>query len=210
MEFYGPVREVSAHQTQGRRQRTREKRALEKEFSFKIPAAEQKALGDILGPLQGDNQFDIIMRFMSGRTPAECTSEEDRQKPGTQKCIALVYEGVAPSAKSATCSARPIRPRRRPARIRREFGSNIMVNAAHASDSRGKCASANSPSSSPAKIISKQVDRKRAYGKLISAQFLQQSRVGGGKFKIAQFVFVNPLERRATERFAVRRESAGR
>ena len=41
---------------------------IEKEFSFKIPDAEQKALGDILGPLQGDNQFDNIVRFMSARS----------------------------------------------------------------------------------------------------------------------------------------------
>ncbi|MEI9999247.1 MAG: nucleoside-diphosphate kinase [Verrucomicrobiota bacterium] len=38
-------------------------------------------------------------------------------------------------AKSARCSGRPTRPRAPPGSIRREFGSTIMVNAAHASDS---------------------------------------------------------------------------
>src|SRR5476649_476262 len=90
LEFYGPVREVlRAKLKDGVSERA--KAVLEKEFTFKIPPAEQKALGDILGPLQGDNQFDVIMRFMSGRIPSECTSEEDLKKPGTQKCIALVY-----------------------------------------------------------------------------------------------------------------------
>ena len=40
-----------------------------------------------------------------------------------------------PSGKFATCLAPPIPPRRPPGSIRREFGSNITVNAAHASDS---------------------------------------------------------------------------
>src|SRR5271170_2426983 len=91
MEFYGPVREVlRAKLKEGVGERA--KSVLENEFTFKIPPAEQKALGDILGPLQGDHQFDVIMRFMTGFTPSERPTEEERQSPGTQKCIALVYE----------------------------------------------------------------------------------------------------------------------
>jgi hypothetical protein len=113
----------------------RAKAALEKEFTFKIPPAGQSALGDILGPLQGDTQFDVIMRFMSGRTPSECVSEEDRQKPGTQKCIALVYEGVGAIRKIRDVLGPTDPSKAPPGSIRREFGSNITVNAAHASDS---------------------------------------------------------------------------
>jgi nucleoside diphosphate kinase len=134
MEFYGPVREVLRTKLkEGISERA--KAALEKEFTFKIPPAEQKALGDILGPLHGDNQFDVIMRFMSGRTPDECTSEEDRRKPGTQKCIALVYEGVGAVRKIRDVLGPTDPSKAPPGSIRREFGSNITVNAAHASDS---------------------------------------------------------------------------
>src|ERR1019366_7228460 len=134
MEFYGPVREVlRAKLKEGVSERA--KNLLEKEFTFKIPPAEQRALGDILGPLQGDNQFDVIMRFMSGRTPSECTSEEDRQKPGTQKCIALVYEGVGAIRKIRDVLGPTDPSKAPPGSIRREFGSNITVNAAHANDS---------------------------------------------------------------------------
>src|ERR1700722_18698254 len=134
MEFYGPVREVlRAKLKEGVGERA--KNVLEKEFTFKIPPAEQTALGEILGPLQGDTQFDVIMRFMSGRTPSECVSEEDRQKPGTQKCIALVYEGVGAVRKIRDVLGPTDPSKAPPGSIRREFGSNITVNAAHASDS---------------------------------------------------------------------------
>ena len=107
---------------------------LEKEFSFKIPEAEQKALGDILGPLQGDNQFDNIVRFMSGHAPGEIP-KTDWNKPGTQKCIAIVYEGVGAVSKIRDVLGPTDPSKAPPGSIRREFGSTIMVNAAHASDS---------------------------------------------------------------------------
>jgi len=134
VEFYGPVRDVLREKLkEGVGERA--KAVLEKEFTFKIPPAEQAALGEILGPLQGDNQFDVIMRFMTGRTPSECASEEDRQKPGTQKCIALVYEGVNAVRKIRDVLGPTDPSKAPPGSIRREFGSNITVNAAHASDS---------------------------------------------------------------------------
>src|SRR5882724_1808108 len=134
VEFYGPVRDVLRTKLkEGVSERA--KNVLEKEFNFKISEAEQKALGEVLGPLQGDTQFDVIMRFMSGSTPSECTSEEDRQKPGTQKCIALVYEGVNAVRKIRDVLGPTDPSKAPPGSIRREFGSNIPVNAAHASDS---------------------------------------------------------------------------
>jgi nucleoside diphosphate kinase len=133
MEFYGPVREfLRAKLKDGVSDKA--KNILEKEFSFKIPPAEQKALGDILGPLQGDNQFDNIVRFMSGHAPGEIP-EADWQKPGTQKCIAIVYEGVGAVNKIRDVLGPTDPSKAPPGSIRREFGSTIMVNAAHASDS---------------------------------------------------------------------------
>src|SRR2546427_3541746 len=92
MDFYGPVREVLRTKLKDM-VGGKAKAALEKEFGFPIGANEQKALGDLLGPAFGDNQFDNIVRFMSGRAPSECPKEE-LTAPGSEKCIALVYEGV--------------------------------------------------------------------------------------------------------------------
>ncbi|MEJ0088931.1 MAG: nucleoside-diphosphate kinase [Limisphaerales bacterium] len=59
-------------------------------------------------------------------------------KPGTQKCIALVYEGVGAVNKIRDVLGPTDPSKAPPGSIRREFGSTIMVNAAHASDSPGK------------------------------------------------------------------------
>ena len=132
-EFYGPVREILRSKLKdmvGSRARA----AIEKELQFAIPVSEEKALGNILGPLFGDNQFDNIVRFMSGRAPCECPPDQLSQ-PGTEKCIALVYEGVNAVAKIRDILGPTDPSKAPPGSIRREFGSTIMVNAAHASDS---------------------------------------------------------------------------
>jgi nucleoside diphosphate kinase len=133
MEFYGPVREFLRTKLKDGVS-AKAKDLIEKEFGFKIPAAQQAALGDILGPLQGDSQFDNIVRFMSGHAPGEIP-ESDWAKPGTEKCIALVYEGVNAVSKIRDVLGPTDPSKAPPGSIRREFGSTIMVNAAHASDS---------------------------------------------------------------------------
>jgi len=133
MEFYGPVREfLRAKLKDGVSAKAKD--ILEKEFGFKLSDADQKALGEILGPVQGDTQFDNIVRFMSGHAPGEIP-EADWTKPGTQKCIALVYEGVGAVNKIRDVLGPTDPSKAPPGSIRREFGSTIMVNAAHASDS---------------------------------------------------------------------------
>ena len=133
LQFYGPVRETL---------RTKLKdvvaakaaAAIEKEFGFAIAREQQEQLGARLGPSFGDNQFDNIVRFMSGRSPAECPPGEE-EKPGSEKCIALVYEGVGAVAKIRDVLGPTDPSKAPPGSIRREFGQTIMVNAAHASDS---------------------------------------------------------------------------
>ena len=133
MEFYGPVREFLRNKLKDCVS-AKAKDILDKEFGFKMSAEDQKALGEILGPLQGDSQFDNIVRFMSGHAPGEIP-KSDWDKPGTEKCIALVYEGVGAVNKIRDVLGPTDPSKAPPGSIRREFGSTIMVNAAHASDS---------------------------------------------------------------------------
>ena len=55
-------------------------------------------------------------------------------QPGSEKCIALIYEGVGAVAKIRDVLGPTDPSKAPPGSIRREFGSSIMVNAAHASD----------------------------------------------------------------------------
>jgi nucleoside diphosphate kinase len=134
VEFYGPVREylrTKLNDSIGARARD----ALEKEFGFKVPPPHEKAIGEVLGPVFGDNQFENIVRFMSGRAPSECPTEKELKQPGTEKCVALVYEGTNAVRKIRDVLGPTDPSKAPPGSIRREFGSTIMVNAAHASDS---------------------------------------------------------------------------
>ncbi len=133
VEFYGPVRETLRTKLKdvvAAKART----AIEKELGFKIGPNEEAQIGSILSPLFGDNQFENIVRFMSGKAPSE-VSPEETHKPGSEKCIALVYEGVEAVRKIRDVLGPTDPSKAPPGSIRREFGQTIMVNAAHASDS---------------------------------------------------------------------------
>ena len=133
VEFYGPVREVL-------RSRLKDvvagkaRVAIEKELGLKLGPEQEQQLGQVLGPTFGDNQFDNIVRFMSGRSASECPPG-DLNKPGSEKCIALVYEGIEAVRKIRDVLGPTDPSKAPPGSIRREFGQTIMVNAAHASDS---------------------------------------------------------------------------
>ena len=133
MEFYEPVREILRSRMNDT-MAVKSKAVLEKEFGFRIPTKTEKALGELLGPLAGDQQFENIVKFMSGRAPSECDSVT-LQQPGSEKCIAIVYEGHEAIRKIRDVLGPTDPSKAPPGSIRREFGSTIMVNAAHASDS---------------------------------------------------------------------------
>ena len=133
MEFYGPVREVLRTKLKDM-VASKAKVSLEKEFGFKLSGENEKELGNILGPVFGDNQFETIVKFMSGGAPSE-VPQADWAKPGSERCIALVYEGVEAVRKIRDVLGPTDPSKAPPGSIRREFGQTIMINAAHASDS---------------------------------------------------------------------------
>jgi nucleoside diphosphate kinase len=82
----------------------------------------------------GRAQWESIVAFMSGKRPSECTPEE-KTLPGSQPCVALIYQGPNAVAKirEALGSTNPANAAH--GTIRKEFGTTIMINGAHASDS---------------------------------------------------------------------------
>jgi len=133
VDFYAPVREVLRTKLRDM-VGTKAKAAIEKDMGLAVPAAQEKQLGEILCPVFGDNQFENIVRFMAGRSPSECPVAE-QSAPGSEKCIALIYEGVGAVSKIRDVLGPTDPSKAPPGSIRREFGSSVMVNAAHASDS---------------------------------------------------------------------------
>ena len=132
-EFYGPVRE-SLKKVFKRFGADRAAQALSREFGFPVDAVPLDSLCDYLAPFFAEREFENIVEFMTGRRPSNCLPEE-RTMPGTEECLAIVYEGVDAVNKIRDILGATDPLKARPGSIRREFGTNIMVNAAHASDS---------------------------------------------------------------------------
>jgi nucleoside diphosphate kinase len=133
VEFYGPVRETLRTRLKDVAA-AKARAAIEKELGFNIGPERERRLGELLGTLFGDHQFENIVRFMSGRAPSECAPGQEKL-PGSEKCIALVYEGVEAVRKIRDVLGPTDPSKAPPGSIRREFGQTVMINAAHASDS---------------------------------------------------------------------------
>jgi nucleoside diphosphate kinase len=132
-EFYGPVLDVLMDKLRGRAGEQARK-ALEKELAMQLSPDVEARLGDLLGPIVGRDNWEQIVKFMAGNKPSECPADK-RHEPGSEKCIALVYEGTDAVRKIREVLGPTDPSKAPPGSIRREFGQTIMVNAAHASDS---------------------------------------------------------------------------
>jgi nucleoside diphosphate kinase len=91
-------------------------------------------LQDKLGQVKGREAWEDIVQFMAGARPSD-TLPEKRDAPGTEKCIALVYQGEDAVRKIRDVLGPTDPAKAPPGSIRKEFGQTIMINAAHASDS---------------------------------------------------------------------------
>lgn len=133
LEFYGPVEAVLKEKlAPGFGLRAKE--LLEREFRFTLGEESSKTLTETFGIECAKDQFAQIINFMTGRQPGNYSPEE-LAKPGNIKCMIIIYEGENAVNKIRDVLG-PTDPLKAPGgTVRREFGSNVMVNTAHASDS---------------------------------------------------------------------------
>ena len=134
LEFYGPVQNALRKKLApviGKKAYDK----LSEEFGLKFHPASEQMLTESIGRDYADDQFNKIVEFMSGRRPDECPTEE-LNRPGKVKCMILIYEGPDAVRKIRDVLG-PTDPTKAPGgTIRREFGHDVMVNTAHASDSK--------------------------------------------------------------------------
>ena len=132
-EFYGPVQNVLRQKLKGQ-VAERAAKVLAEELGMGISEETKGRLGELLGPDYGDHQFYQIVEFMTGRWGMGLVPEE-KAKPGTLQCLLLVYTGPNAIARIRNILGSTDPSKALPGSVRREFGQDIMVNAAHASDS---------------------------------------------------------------------------
>jgi hypothetical protein len=109
-------------------------KVLAEEFDYEMPSSVRKALSETLGPSFGDHQFFSIMNFMTGRWAPDVHGEETGAE-GKVRCMTLVYAGRNAVEKIRDILGPTDPSKAAPGSVRKEFGTDIMVNAAHASDS---------------------------------------------------------------------------
>lgn len=155
-DFYGPVRESLARKFE-EIGAGRAAKALSREFGLAVDEEDVRDLCRVLGPKFAQAQFESIGEFMTGcklaesNEPAKSGGLLDRFRgfwariisqrhafvfaSGGKGSLALVYRGPK-AVKTIRKILGPTDPSKaEPGSVRREFGSDIMVNAAHASDS---------------------------------------------------------------------------
>ena len=133
LDFYGPVEDMLKEKL-APGYGLRAKEMLEREFGFPLSERTSKVLMENLGVECAKDQFAQLIKFMCGKRPGNY-SDEELTKPCDVKCMIMVYEGEN-AIKKIRDVLGPTDPLKAPdGTVRREFGSNIMVNTAHASDS---------------------------------------------------------------------------
>ncbi len=132
-EFYAPVRAALGSRFADIGS-PRAAAALTREFGFPVPESATRDLCARLGDSFARDQFERIVAFMTGRKPSECL-EEEKAAPGREDCLAIVYQGVEAVKRIRGILGTTDPSKASPGSVRREFGTDIMVNAAHASDS---------------------------------------------------------------------------
>jgi len=132
LEFYGPVKNVLRKKLSpviGKKARE----LLETEFEIKLHNEDEAKLTETVGIDYADDQFHRIIEFMSGKRPESC-KESELGAPGLVKCMILIYEGKDAISKIRNVLG-PTDPTKAPGgTVRRDFGQDVMVNTAHASD----------------------------------------------------------------------------
>jgi len=132
-EFYGPIQAILREKLAGRAIETA-CTTLEETFGFPMPEEVCAALNQTLGPYYGDQQFFGIMQFMTGLWMPD-VPEEELENNGKASCLILVYAGINAVEKIRTILGPTDPSKALPGSVRKEYGSDIMINAAHASDS---------------------------------------------------------------------------
>ena len=134
LEFYGSVQNALRSKL-APKIGEQAKQLFEDKFKVSLPENAVASLTESVGIPYADDQFSQLIEFMSGKRPEECTEEEKKLQNSQAKCLVLIYEGPNAIAKIRSVLG-PTDPSKAPGgTVRRDFGSNVMVNTAHASDS---------------------------------------------------------------------------
>jgi nucleoside diphosphate kinase len=109
--------------------------ALGRALDFPVPDALYDRITDLLKDANAECEFHKIVAYMTGRDPRSAHAAEERERPGEERSLALLYQGED-AVRKAREQLGATDPRvARPGTVRSDFGADLMRNGAHASDS---------------------------------------------------------------------------
>ncbi len=131
--FYAPVKK-SLEERLAVPMGKKAKESITEEFGIQLSRKAEDALISSFGYAYAHEEFEQIIEFMAGKKPSECAVDELDQ-PGSVKCMIMIYEGEGAVSKIRDVLGTTDPTKATQGTVRKEFGSNIMANTAHASAS---------------------------------------------------------------------------
>lgn len=133
-EFYGPLKAMFVERLTGQVEaRLREK--LTDVFDFTIPDEKYGEMAEALKHENAACEFNKIVKYMSGRCEETIEEPSQREEPGTERALALLYRGVDAVSKIRERLGSTDPTKAAAGTVRSDFGYDLMKNGAHASDS---------------------------------------------------------------------------
>ena len=133
-EFYGPLRQIFVKRLKFLVER-KLREGLAGAFQFEVSDADIGAMAEQLKDKNAEWEFNQIVSYMTGRDPSREVSAAERRAPGRSTCLALLYAGSEAIAKIRERLG-PTNPKEAAGgTVRSDYGSDLMRNGAHASDS---------------------------------------------------------------------------
>jgi nucleoside diphosphate kinase len=132
-EFYEPIKARLAEKMKNKL--VKEIRSsLETSLDFDLPLGIEEKIAEEFKISKAEHEFNKIIKFITGRDP-EAATEAERKKEGSEKCLALVYEGDNAIQKIRKVLGETNPEDAAPGTVRKDFGHDVIKNGAHASDS---------------------------------------------------------------------------
>jgi nucleoside diphosphate kinase len=132
-EFYGPLKEIFTRKLTFLVSNAAKAR-LNDAFDFEFTDEDADRIADMFAERNALCEFNKIVEYMTGVDPTTI-DEADKPTASNATCLALLYEGPNAIERVRTVLGSTDPRKAEPGTVRSDFGSDLMRNGAHASDS---------------------------------------------------------------------------
>ncbi|MFH0911933.1 MAG: nucleoside-diphosphate kinase, partial [Planctomycetota bacterium] len=134
LRFYGFLEDVFVERLSFLVDRTL-RQSLAHAFPFPLGDGDFAAMTEILRQKNARHEVARIIEYMTGTYPGEEPPAAARNRPGATKCLALLYQGEDAIARIREKLGSTDPAKAESGTVRSDYGTDLMKNGAHASDS---------------------------------------------------------------------------